>query len=298
MDDHFREYHPVANILFYAGVLGITMFFMNLVFMIISFLGAAAYILLCFNKKKLIRSMAASAPVVILSAVLNPLLNHEGATILGYFRTGNPLTLEAFIFGLTSGLMMSTTILWSATFNDVITTDKLTYLFGKILPAFSLLLSVSLAFIPKLLHQYRLALDGQRGLFGGGEQRKYSKKEKLRRGAGLFSILVTWSLENSIETADSMAARGLGLRGRTQYSIFHFGRKDGALIFFISVCLAVTAFSIGSRSIFTYYYPTFAMNKTTPGAIAAYMIYALFSWCPVWISLLEELKWKYYLWRM
>ena len=36
----------------------------------------------------------------------------------------------------------------------------------------------------------------------------------------------TWSLENAIETADSMKSRGYGLPGRTAFSIFRFDRRD------------------------------------------------------------------------
>ena len=46
--------------------------------------------------------------------------------------------------------------------------------------------------------------------------------KKIRYALNMVSILVTWALENAIETADSMKSRGYGLRGRTAFSIYRF----------------------------------------------------------------------------
>ncbi len=42
--------------------------------------------------------------------------------------------------------------------------------------------------------------------------------------------MVTWSLENAIETADSMRARGYGLPGRTSFSIYRFDSRDSSAL--------------------------------------------------------------------
>ena len=34
-------------------------------------------------------------PMLLLAAVVNPAFNHEGATLLTYLPSGNPLTLES-----------------------------------------------------------------------------------------------------------------------------------------------------------------------------------------------------------
>ena len=53
--------------------------------------------------------------------------------------------------------------------------------------------------------------------------------KKIRYALNMVSILVTWALENAIETADSMKSRGYGLRGRTAFSIYRFNRRDKLL---------------------------------------------------------------------
>ena len=40
---------------------------------------------------------------------------------------------------------------------------------------------------------------------------------RIRHGLNMLSILVTWALENAIETSDSMRSRGYGLRGGLRF---------------------------------------------------------------------------------
>lgn len=49
-----------------------------------------------------------------------------------------------------------------------------------------------------------------------------------------MSIVVTWALENALDTADSMKSRGYGLPKRTAFSLFRFTLRDG-------ICLGVLA---------------------------------------------------------
>lgn len=58
----------------------------------------------------------------------------------------------------------------------------------------------------------------------GCVQRRLIKRAK--HGIKIMSILVTWALENAIDTADSMKDRGYGLPGRTAFSIYRFDRRD------------------------------------------------------------------------
>ena len=49
-----------------------------------------------------------------------------------------------------------------------------------------------------------------------------------------MSIVVTWALENALDTADSMKSRGYGLPKRTAFSLFRFTLRDG-------ICLGILA---------------------------------------------------------
>ncbi len=54
--------------------------------------------------------------------------------------------------------------------------------------------------------------------------------DKLRGALRVFSSVLTWALENAVETGDSMKARGYGLPGRSHFSLFRFTRRDGLLL--------------------------------------------------------------------
>ncbi len=59
-----------------------------------------------------------------LAALVNPAFNHEGATILTYLPSGNPLTLESMLYGAAAAVMLASVVLWFSSFNEVITSDK------------------------------------------------------------------------------------------------------------------------------------------------------------------------------
>lgn len=48
--------------------------------------------------------------------------------------------------------------------------------------------------------------------------------------------MVTWALENAIETADSMKSRGYGLRGRTAFSIYRMEDRDKYALGWLGFC--------------------------------------------------------------
>lgn len=89
-------------------------------------------------------------PMAALAALVNPAFNHEGATILTYLPSGNPLTLESMLYGAAAAVMLASVVLWFSSFNEVITSDKFVYLFGRILPALSLVLSMGAALYPEI----------------------------------------------------------------------------------------------------------------------------------------------------
>ena len=84
-------------------------------------------------------------PLLLLFAVLNPVFNHEGATILIYIND-NPITLESIVYGFAAATMFISVIIWFSCYNAVMTSDKFIYLFGRVIPALSLVLSICLLY--------------------------------------------------------------------------------------------------------------------------------------------------------
>lgn len=62
--------------------------------------------------------------------------------------------------------MMVTVITWFSCCNVVMTSDKFVYLFGKLIPALSLILSMTLRFVPRFTAQIKVVTQAQRCVGG------------------------------------------------------------------------------------------------------------------------------------
>lgn len=247
--DTFSGYHPLVNFLFFALVLLLTMCLLHPVSLGISLLCALAY---CFRLTRK-RTVLWLLPTAALAALLNPLFNHRGATILTYLPSGNPLTLESILYGLAAGGMLAAVLAWFACCTVVLSADKFLFLFGRVAPALSLLLSMTLGFVPKFQRRLRTVLEAQQAL--GQDLRQGGPVRRLRRGLSLLSILLTWSLEDAVQTADSMKGRGYGLPGRSAYTPYRLERRDRRVLLWFSLCAAVLLLAWAGGVLSWHYFP-------------------------------------------
>ena len=86
---------------------------------------------------------------------------------------------------------------------------------------------MALRFVPRFLNQLGVIRNGQKAM--GRDVSEGRLLDRIKYGLQMLSILVTWSLENAIETSDSMRSRGYGLRGRTAFSVYRFTKRDCCL---------------------------------------------------------------------
>ena len=124
----------------------------------------------------------------------------------------------------------------------------------------------------------------------------YKEDNVVDRSRGrirVFSVLVTWALENGIVTADSMSARGYGIRKRRHFSIFKFHISD-ALILSLALVLAVltcTCLAVGALDF--EFYPSIKQAPLTYASCIGYISYGALALLPTIIEVEERLKWKY-----
>lgn len=290
MRDSFSEYHPFINLIYFAFTISFSLVLTHPLAQGISLICAVIYAVSINGKKSVIFLLKYCLPTVLLTAFINPAFNHEGATTLMYFPNGNPLTLESILYGFSAGVMIITTLMWFSSFNSVMTTDKFIYLFGKVIPALSLVLSMSLRFVPKFKSQMQTVTEAQRSI--GRDVSNGSLFERTKTAIHIFSIMITWSLENAIETADSMKSRGYGLKGRTAFSIYRFEERDKYALIWLSFCgLFIIAGTLLNAFGFRYF-PDIryaAFNMTT---IPFYCVYSALCITPVILNYKEERKWK------
>ena len=290
MRDCFAHYHPVVNLLYFALVIAFSMLLTHPVAQILALICAVTYAVSVEGKKCALFLLKFCLPMVLLTAFINPAFNHEGATILYYFSSGNPLTLESILYGLSAGAMLVTVILWFSAFSRVMTSDKFIYLFGKVIPALSLVLSMSLRFVPKFKKQTEIVVEAQRCI--GRDISTGSLWQRFKTAVVILSIMITWALENAIETADSMKSRGYGLKGRTAFSIYRMDDRDKYALIWLGFCgLFLTAGVMLSAFGFRYF-PSIRYAALDMTTIPFYAVYFGLCITPAVLNFTEERKWK------
>ena len=288
--DTFAKYHPLVNFLYFALVIGFSMVLNHPLAQVISFACACIYAVQTQGKKAVLFCLKWCLPIMLITAAFNPAFNHEGITTLLYFPTGNPLTLESILYGFSAGLMISTVMLWFLNFNRVVTSDKFVYLFGRIIPAMSLVLSMTLRFIPKFKAQLDNVTDSQRSI--GRNISEGSIWQRTKIAITILSIMVTWSLENAIETADSMKSRGYGLPGRSAFSIYRFDDRDKMAMLYLGFCglyliAGIICLAFGFR-----FFPSVRYVELNTVTLSFQFVYLFLCIMPVFLNASEEKKWK------
>lgn len=285
--DAFSGLHPAVNLAFFLAALSMTMLVQHPVYLLISFGSGCAYLLYLQGRKGFLRQVGYLVPILVLMAVMNPVFNHEGVTVLWYLPNDNPVTLEAICFGLTSAVMMGASIVWFNCCNTVFTSDKIIYLFGRVIPALSLMISMTLRFVPRFKNFLQGVLRTQRAM-----HKPENKKEQLQQALSAFSATVSWAMEQSIVSADSMKSRGYGIGGRTAFSIYRFEKRDGVALGFLALLfIGASAPHLNGLMGWTYY-PSLNGQLFGPVQVLAYLCYSGMCSLPLMIDLLEDRKWN------
>ena len=108
-------------------------------------------------------------------------------------------------------------------------------------------------------------------------------------GLSLIHIFMGWGMEDSLETAGAMKARGWGAAARrTTYARYRFRRFDAAALVFGGALALLAAAAAWAACAQFRFYPTI-------GGLAPwwnYLPYALFACLPLAITAKEHLRWR------
>lgn len=231
-----KNFHPVSAAVFFAAMIVSLMLVNNPLYTAVSIIGAVIVLSTIQGTKAVLRSLAGFMGLFLIMALLNPLFVHRGSTPL-FFLNGKAITLEAILYGLNSSFALITAILWCRGFSLVMTSERLLCIIGKLSPKIAAMLMMTIRFIPDMLGQAKKISTYSRL---SGETDESTSFGGIKRVMGNFSALVTWSIENAVQTADSMTARGFELGGRTAYSSFSFKAEDVILtVLSVISCAAV-----------------------------------------------------------
>lgn len=288
--DAFSGYNPVINFLFFGLVLVFSMCLMHPVCLAVSLVASLSYAIYLNGRKAVRYSLSYMLPMMFMASLINPAFNHEGATILTYLPGGNPLTLESILYGLAASTMLASVMTWFSSYTAVMTSDKFVYLFGRVIPALSLVLSMTLRFVPKFKAQIQVVSEAQRCI--GRDASNGSAVQRIKNGITILSIMITWSLENAIETADSMKSRGYGIPGRTAFSIYRFDERDKYALIWLIFCGVYICSGWAIGGLYYRYFPTARGVGMGPFPISFFTCYLALCLTPIVINRKGDHKWK------
>lgn len=220
--------------------------------------------------------------IFLLTAITNPLFSHNGVTPL-FFLNGNPITLEAIVYGIYLGAMISSVLLWFSCYNAVITSDKILCLFGAVMPKAALIISMALRLLPQFIMGGKEMLEIHNSI----APIKGGIIKRIKRYAAVFSCLIGRSLESAVEQSDSMKARGYGTRKRVSYSRFRFSFSDALFLIITVIGFSYVLFFSGVTDY--NYFP----EMDSLSFDISYILSAAYLLIPTAINLWGEMKWKY-----
>ena len=193
--------------------------------------------------------------------------------------------------GIASGLNMASVVMWFLCYNKVITSEKFLYIFSKTVPTAALIVSMTIRLIPKLINQSRIITQAQKSM--GLDIEEGNVRYRLKSSLRIMSVLVTWALEDAVETADSMKARGYGLKGRTSFSLYNFISRD--MIMLILLCIASMFITAGYMSGYCrlMFYPVIGMISYDMLSVLIYIVYTAVCFAAVMLEIVESVRWRY-----
>lgn len=285
----FDSYHPTINFIFFAAAIGFTIAFDHPIFVAISYIASFAYSVKLNKMRGLIFDLCL-IPLIVLYAGFYSYYNHFGVTPLRQNFIGNSITLEALVYGFILGMTVAALIMWISCLFAVFSSDKVVYLFGRVSPKLSLFLSIILRSVPRIKERASRINVSQRGIGRGvGDGNIFRRFINVLR---LLSILITWTLENFVESARSMKCRGYSLKGRTAFSIYRFDNRDRSFVVGVFACLTLIVMAILLDQTWIYYDPEIIVNRITVVSYVFYAAYAVLLLMPMGLQIIGEYKFK------
>lgn len=288
--DAFSGYHPTINFLYYALVLLFSMCLMHPVYLAISLTGALTYDIYLKGQKAVRFAVMGLLPMAALAALVNPAFNHEGQTILTYLPSGNPLTLESMFYGVAAAVMLASVVLWFSSYNEVMTSDKFVYLFGRVIPALSLVLSMALRFIPKFKAQMQVVSEAQacigRDTKNGSvvPQSFQCNQDFLHHGH-----MELGKMQSKRQIPCAPRLRSAGTHGVLDLS-FRRPRQGRACV--ADLLRRVSPFRLDGGGTYFRYYPTVKTAAWTPMTVSFMCVYLALVLTPVILDRKEDRQWN------
>ncbi|GGD57525.1 energy-coupling factor transporter transmembrane component T [Paenibacillus nasutitermitis] len=291
MSSGFGSLHPAVCFLYYVAAILLAMLLLHPLFLATLILFVLLLNLLHgrAQRARLLRTLPYYLLICGSVAVLNPLFSHRGWYILFYFMD-QPVTLEAILYGVIMMLSLLAILLLFLSFQFILPADKFMYLFSAAAPKTSLLTLMTLRLVPLFLRRLRqiTIVQGTRRI----DVRHGGLRKRLQDGMVLLRVLLMWSLEEALQTADSMKARGYGTARRSSYTVYRMDRRDWIVLLLLGLtalgCCAGWRYGHGVLQI----YPRLAPMTFNFGDSLCYGLFSFFLMIPIIVEGQERMIWR------
>ena len=283
----FDSYHPAINFIFFTSVIAFSFMFTQPVFLLVGYLCAFIYSSYLGKVKALILNIFAFI-FIIFYAFYYSSYNHFGVTNLAFNFIGNAITLESVYAGFVKGIHIASGAMWFYCTVKIVSSDKVIYLLGRIWPRLSLFVSIFLRFAPQIVTRFSRVNKAQTSIGRGVSQGNIFTK--IRNAIRVCSIVITWSLENFVESGMSMKSRGYTLKGRTAYSLYRFDNRDRSVVITMFFCITVIAMAIMLDQTKMLINPQIILYPITAFSYLFYLAYIFYCMLPMLLQIYANLK--------
>lgn len=225
----FSRLHPLATVVLFGCEVALAAFSFQPLCALIAFLGAQLCTIQLFDTKHAVKQLVWYAPIIILMAVINPFFSASGSTVL-YSFGHTQLYAESLVYGVTSGLVLVSTLSWLECLFAVVSPLEMLQRSSVRFPGLQLVLSLSVQLMPQLLSDLTVAQQIQSANTAAqtcdsatqvprqsrfpGQHRFLSARKTIVQTASTINAVCMSALEKSIRTFQSIVSRGWGMTVR------------------------------------------------------------------------------------
>lgn len=262
----FSRRHPVVILCYILLSVIWTMTTRHPMALFVSFLASGIYCVILRGVRQWARILFAGGGILLFAAGILPLFSHRGVTPLFYVN-GLAVTWESVFYGIIMTVMLLAVLQWCMVAGCLMDSEKLLYLTGRTIPTLGLMLMMIFRALPDMRDHYRQIHEAQIGLGRSGKNATY--RGRLQSFLRELSILISWSLEDSIEVSVSMESRGYQTGERTLFHLFRFHKED--IIWCLYMILVFGGLYVCQLrgNLQAYYFPELARQPITPETGAA-----------------------------
>lgn len=276
----FELYHPIVPAVLIGGAVVLAMLAIEPVCTAILLVGALLFSALTQGVDAALSKLRWQLPLLLLICLINPVFSSLGSTLVA--KVGPFLVYaESLAYGAVMGALLVSVLMWIEALGLVIGQDELLVMTGGALPSVTLAFSMTAQLVPQLMRRARMVIASLRAV-----SRAHGERAARTRVMG---ALATWALEDSLERADSMRARGWGAtHKRSRFRSRTFRERDAVAVVLCATLVAAAALGVQTALSTWRFYPR--MEGFAPSW--AYLSLSLLSFAPSFVVVVEHLLWR------